>query len=264
MDTLGEYLKREREGRGITLEEASKATKIRKTYLQAIEDGNFNVQSPVFMKGFLRSYAAYLGLDSAEILRRYNSIIVAEEEELTTEGIKKAEPRKAYYKYGVIGIIAVILVATAVMITKKRGITPTELTAPHIKVEKPETTLANRTTHAIITTTLEKLFQPITTPKTALSPTVETGTLALRTSEKPRERYRLLITAKEMVWLRITVDDGNPSEVLLKKGETKTWTADRKFTILSGNAGGIDLTLNEKYLGSLGPQGKAVSKVLPE
>ncbi|MEK7850641.1 MAG: helix-turn-helix domain-containing protein, partial [Deltaproteobacteria bacterium] len=56
-DNLGEYIKREREKKGITLEEAARTTRIRKVYLQAIEDGDFNIQPSIFMKGFIKSYS---------------------------------------------------------------------------------------------------------------------------------------------------------------------------------------------------------------
>lgn len=269
MDSLGEYLKREREKKGITLEEAAKTTKIRKTYLQAIEEGNFDVQSEVFVKGFLKSYAQFLGLDITDVLERYNREIHPEKGgEVKTE-IKKPAPPKKYGRYLIPGILTLsllIIIAVTSLFTRKEHLEPvTEIKpAAQAPVFKDETAMANRTTHAILTTTKEKLFQGITSAPTPIPSVVKPEVMTVRTTEKPGKKYTLVVSAKEITWLRMTVDDENPTEMLLRKGETATWTANRKFTLVAGNAGGIELTLNGKQLGSLGEPGKVVTKVLPQ
>ena len=63
-EPVGERLKRERLERDISLEQVAQGTYIRLHYLQAIEDGNFDeLPSPVQVRGFLRAYASYLGID---------------------------------------------------------------------------------------------------------------------------------------------------------------------------------------------------------
>ena len=72
MESLGEYLKRERESRNLTLKEVSKSTKIREQLLGAIERNQYELlSSPVYVKGFLDAYARYLGLDPNDIILRY-------------------------------------------------------------------------------------------------------------------------------------------------------------------------------------------------
>ncbi|GAJ14921.1 unnamed protein product [marine sediment metagenome] len=68
----GKVLKNIRELKGTTLEEISKKTKIGLSYLKAIEEDNYKVfPAEIFMKGFLKTYAKYLGLDPEEIVRNY-------------------------------------------------------------------------------------------------------------------------------------------------------------------------------------------------
>src|SRR5512133_3948171 len=71
---IGESLRKTRTGRGLTLVEASEATKIRVRYLRALEAEEWDVMpAPAYARGFLRTYADYLGLDGeaqAEELRR--------------------------------------------------------------------------------------------------------------------------------------------------------------------------------------------------
>jgi cytoskeleton protein RodZ len=72
MNELGEWLIRAREARGLTIEDAERDTRISRRYLQALESGDLDViPAPVYARGFLRSYAQYLGLDPQEAMARY-------------------------------------------------------------------------------------------------------------------------------------------------------------------------------------------------
>ena len=268
MENLGEYIKKEREKKGITLEEAAKATRIRKTYLQAIEGGDFSIQSPVFMKGFLRSYAEFIGLDSTDIIGRYKGILEERQGKGKTEE-HKLEPVRSSRKYAVTAVITLSLIAVIVVayiFTAKEPDVAPPLIKPSQegKLEQQEAAMVNTTTLGIITSVREKLFQPLTTSALPATGPPKPAALSVQTSERPGKKYTLSVTAKELTWLRITVDEKNPVEVLLKSGETVSWSADRKFVITAGNAAGIDLTLNGKSLESLGESGQVVTKTLTE
>lgn len=72
MPELGEILIRAREERGLTLDDAERDTRIARRYLEALEAEAFDViPAPVFARGFLRSYAQYLGLDPQAIMTLY-------------------------------------------------------------------------------------------------------------------------------------------------------------------------------------------------
>jgi len=69
MKTVGEILKKTRLEKKLTLEEVEIATKIRKKFLQALEENNFSkLPSYSFGRGFLKNYAEFLGLSSRPIL----------------------------------------------------------------------------------------------------------------------------------------------------------------------------------------------------
>ncbi|MFN3741929.1 MAG: RodZ domain-containing protein [Anaerolineales bacterium] len=69
MPTVGSQLKAARLARHETLEEVSKATRIRVSYLEALEADDFSrLPSPVQARGFLRLYANHLGLDLAKVI----------------------------------------------------------------------------------------------------------------------------------------------------------------------------------------------------
>ena len=69
MTGFGEYLRREREMRGVTLEEISAATRISIRFLEAIENEELSkLPGGIFTRSFVRTYARYLGLDEERVL----------------------------------------------------------------------------------------------------------------------------------------------------------------------------------------------------
>jgi cytoskeleton protein RodZ len=72
MSAFGENLRREREMRGVSLEEISSATKISLRFLEAIEREEFSkLPGGIFSRSFIRTYARYLGLDEERVVAEY-------------------------------------------------------------------------------------------------------------------------------------------------------------------------------------------------
>src|SRR5690349_3279331 len=71
---LGRYLRESRETKELTLEEAVVALRIRRNVLEAFERGEFEVgDSPVRVRGMLRNYARYLGLEEDRVLQYFEA-----------------------------------------------------------------------------------------------------------------------------------------------------------------------------------------------
>jgi Helix-turn-helix domain/Domain of unknown function (DUF4115) len=78
LNQLGQWLRHTREERGITLAEAQQATKIRQAFLLALEEENYNIlPPPVYIRGFLKNYANFLGLDPRQIVQRFDEVMEA-------------------------------------------------------------------------------------------------------------------------------------------------------------------------------------------
>jgi cytoskeleton protein RodZ len=74
LSTIGGALRSAREAQGRSLEEAAVATRIRSSYLEALEQERFGeLGGDVYARGFLRSYAGYLGVDPAPLLEAYRA-----------------------------------------------------------------------------------------------------------------------------------------------------------------------------------------------
>jgi cytoskeleton protein RodZ len=72
VSAFGEHLRRERELRGISLDEISSATKIGTRLLRALEAGNLDLlPGGIFNKGYVRAYARHLGIDEEQTVADY-------------------------------------------------------------------------------------------------------------------------------------------------------------------------------------------------
>ena len=90
MKDIGNFLRERREARGISLIEAEKDLKIRKKYLQALEEGNIDaIPGKTYLIGYLRNYSKYLGIDEEninQIIQTYNNL---EKKKVDSEETKK-------------------------------------------------------------------------------------------------------------------------------------------------------------------------------
>ncbi|MEI6861241.1 MAG: helix-turn-helix domain-containing protein [Verrucomicrobiota bacterium] len=75
MQTIGERLEEARKHKGVSLREAAEATKIRSDYLQKLETNKFDLGlSPIYLRGFLRGYAHYLGLSPDKLVNDFDDL----------------------------------------------------------------------------------------------------------------------------------------------------------------------------------------------
>ena len=75
MSEIGNLLRSAREKRNVTLDEVAAATCIKVTYLDALEQGNYNaLPGPAYVTGFLRNYARYLGLHPDDVVQDYYAV----------------------------------------------------------------------------------------------------------------------------------------------------------------------------------------------
>lgn len=78
MQSIGERLEEARKRKGISLREASEATKIRSDFLSSIEQNKFDFELPeIYKRGFVKNYASYLNLDSKSILTDFNAQLLS-------------------------------------------------------------------------------------------------------------------------------------------------------------------------------------------
>ena len=105
-DQFFEEFKAIRKSKRFSINDISKAIKLQKEYIKAIESGNFDILSPVYIRLFIKSYSEYLEMDVNKILRLYGDYISGKSKNKTSEETPKFIDKKskgAYNKILAIG-----------------------------------------------------------------------------------------------------------------------------------------------------------------
>ena len=117
---IGITLSEARKKKKVSLKKIAQETKISSRYLQALEAETYDIfPAEVYLKGFLRSYAQYLGLDADEIVRAYDRQHNQPEEDIANESdissltIPKINTRLVVWS--VASIIAIILILILIL-----------------------------------------------------------------------------------------------------------------------------------------------------
>ncbi|HUK77682.1 MAG TPA: RodZ domain-containing protein [Thermoleophilia bacterium] len=109
MFEIGSTLRETRVRRKTTLQQAEDDTKIRVKYIQAMENEDFDLMpSPAYVKGFLRTYSAYLGLDANVMLDEYRSRFEPNEEHEPFGGNSALGRPHAHRRRNTLTFIAVV------------------------------------------------------------------------------------------------------------------------------------------------------------
>ncbi|MFH1624178.1 MAG: RodZ domain-containing protein [Pseudomonadota bacterium] len=272
MESFGEYLKRERVSRGISLEEISATTRVRKIFLEALErDDLGKLPAQVFVKGFLQAYAKYVGLDQEEVVARYrnyvNSVKKGKESELPL-------PEKALLSKPLLAASAVAAICIVFAIVYFNPGKNEEVKTDTVPVSKPlekpalpdiesspPPALPKEAEKSVVT---EDKSPEEPAPIVSLTDEAKPSRSEGEKVKPPEEEKTLSVKTSELTWLRIQIDDNEPYEVTLRPGENLTWKSLHTFKLLIGNAGGIDLFYNGEALGKLGNSGQVVSLTLPK
>lgn len=118
MESFGRYLRSEREQRGISIEEISRATKISPGQLKALESDDLSALPPLtYVKGFVRAYAKHIGIDPNDVITRFENYLaeIGQEDSMShdfvSNGFRRTPPNYsiAVAAGGIILLLIVIL-----------------------------------------------------------------------------------------------------------------------------------------------------------
>lgn len=273
----GAILRRCREFHGITLEEASDTTKIGISYLKALEaDQIREFANRAYLKGFLRIYAAYLGLNSDDIARMYDKLFGVQGEKPDTIRPSATPPRTPRTLVSLKKLLFPAFLLAAILITatffkrppppparQPQLVVPAAPNLPRAAVQTVQSSVQIRSA--------EPYIPPPMVPKTekysAASPDAEKRPVEPPVAEKTVTPIRPVDAAKGFVLkirvtqngtLTSTVDGAAPQQYELAVGDVIEWKAEKDVTLELSNAGGVVVELNGKPFKQLGPPGKPV------
>ena len=111
IDDIGTILKSSRLKSKKSLEEISSELCIRKIYLIALEEGDYETLPPIpYGVGYVRTYARYLGLNPERAVKLYKNASKTEEQNQEEEMTEKTEANKISSKHLIVGIISLIAI----------------------------------------------------------------------------------------------------------------------------------------------------------
>jgi cytoskeletal protein RodZ len=278
MESFGTYLKGEREARKISLDEISRATKIRRAILEAIEKDQGEVLLPeAVVKGFIKTYARHIGLEPKEVMTTYVER-KRRDETPDKEGPLPEGKRRIPSKYVFAGGICVLIIIMISLIFfyergPREGAQEASLTPPPTEqiTMVPSDDLQSFTSLPSVEDTMPLQAPPlgaeaVQEEKVQAVPEVKAEEKVVAVQEEqppPVHGHTLVITALERTWIQIKEGSSLPFDVILYPGDNFTRTSSQQLAIVIGNAGGVTVTFDGKGLESLGKDGEVVRITLP-
>ncbi len=268
--SLGRYLQDSREAKDLSLDDVMRSLKMRRSVIESFENGNFNViDSSAQVRGLLRSYARYLGLDDERVLALYENAInpprtrggKRSTQESPTQPRRPtdptpmpAAPRRRAGADLRSAIVALLILTVSV------GAIGVIIVVVFEFLRTPDDSIfvADQPTQVVgIGTTLPTLtFTPTWTPR----PTQLTATMPF-TGPLAGDDLTIDLNPTQRVWIRVT-SDGNPIFAgILRPEEFRTFTAVSRLDIVASNAAALDILFNGQPQERFGLHGQEVSLV---
>ncbi len=269
---IGSYLKQVRQEQGKTIEEAANQIFIRSALVRAIEEGDWeSLPEPIFVKGFIRRYAEFLGLNGVEVAKSFEltpvlplndspttdfptdvsstqtpSSVAASAPPLTQElsqpevwvsRERSRAPSAANWPW-LWGLLALLpLLGVGIWLATRGGSDRPAVTQSAPPPETPETA------------------SPEPTPPPEPAPSEPTP-------PKPSAPITFTVNLEEDSWMRVLIDGEVAYEGTLTAGTQQSWTAQRELRITAGNSGAVKYSFNGSPEKPLGEPGAVTSLTL--
>jgi cytoskeleton protein RodZ len=270
---IGRLLEHKRKEQGLSLEEVEQATKIRKRYLTGLERDDYAVlPDAVYARGFLKTYANYLGLDgeafalelkSTRKPRRergidYKSRPETEFEQplMSPSGLSGTRKRKVSTSAIVTLLVALLALAAVIgaLYFVGRGVQASKEDTPPAPPRQEQHNVADRERAAEngraredgggVEENVDHKEKPAGVEQSVLPDALQ---VAINVKERPS-------------WILIRADGTTAYEQIAQPGFSQTFEAERELYIKSGDAGAVKVEINGQDVGALGPAYEIVAR----
>lgn len=238
MKDIGNFLRERREASGISLIEVEKDLKIRKKYLQALEEGNIDaIPGKTYLIGYLRNYSKYLGIDDENIIQIIQTYKNLEKQKTDLKETKEEkiylkrkdrsifEKKKFFFPIKYVYLSSFVLIIFIGLLLLSRSLRE----AQDFPVPSPE--IGNETGISVgekeddISTLSEELIE-----SEAEAIIAEYSTVDIVLAEK---LPILKLIANDRAWLKIISEDIIIFEGILFNGEEYRWETDQILEIIT-------------------------------
>jgi cytoskeletal protein RodZ len=227
---LGNTLKQARESRELPLREIEWATKIKSSYLEALEAEDFeNLPAPVYARGFLRTYARYLDLDPDPLIAEYNQQAVAANEIVSTRPAVRPDRRPFALTPGmIVGAVCVVLLAVFLLYVKGQF--------DHYQA-------------SLVTATSTPSVRITPAPSPSDSP-------AVSPTASPVKGIQVAIRLDARTWIKVLVDgkasdQTTSSGTVFADGTVLNFSGDKTVRVVTGRANHTFITVNGREIGAV-------------
>jgi len=129
---IGNSLREARIRRALEFAQAEQATKIRAKYLRSLEEEHFELlPSETYVKGFLRTYADYLGLDGQLYVDEFNSRFGTDDRERVRRSSVRPQRRTRRFETGVVLVVLLSIAVVTVVVISAWKSSDSHQTAKH-------------------------------------------------------------------------------------------------------------------------------------
>ncbi len=245
---IGPVLERARKDKGLSLEEAERATKIRKRYLDGLERDDYTVlPDAVYARGFLKTYANFLGLDGNGLSQEFRTRKKPRRERrlsyaapssdferpiISPGGVPGAEKRQISKSAVVTVVVATLIIAALVGALYFVGLN----VRPSAASDPPEG---------------ERMAAPVA---------VEPGGNATGGEGTPGGLTVGVEVEGTPAWIRVRSDSETVFEEVAPPGFSRTFEAGRVVGIRAGDAGAVSVEVNGQDVGPLGDPGEVLER----
>ena len=277
---IGPVLEKARKERGLTLEEAEHATKIRKRYLVGLEREDYGVlPDAVYVQGFLKTYANYLGLDGEGLARQLRDHRRPRRERTVTYDY--GAPRTSEFDKPLVspgqfgrkerrGISAATILTSLVALLALAAV----VGSLYYVGRGAQSAGQNPPSQADVASQQDANGQepepeggtPARETPARETPARETpaggggGENAAAAEPRPDTLSVVVSVEGDPSWLSVLVDGELSYEQIAGPGFKRTFEGQREISIKTGNAGAVGVEVNGQDLGRLGDSGEVLTR----
>ncbi|MEA2787389.1 MAG: hypothetical protein QOF71_3493 [Candidatus Eremiobacteraeota bacterium] len=241
MSALGEEFRSAREARGLTLSDVAEQIHIRSVYLNAIENEDWkSIGAPVYVRGFIRTYARFLGKDAEDAVGRFNQTSPVERPVVPSASAATLSDneRSGPSLWAIAATLAAVLLVGFVAYEWWQYAHPgTPATAVAQATPAPQPTGAGTESQA-----------PVASPR----PTATPGPSGVAP-------HQLSLRLTQRSWLRVVVDGTQQLEGIFPAGTVRTFKGN-VADVRAGNAGGVVIATNDRSPKPMGNVGDVVEQ----
>ena len=251
--SIGTILKEKRESKGLTLMDIEKGTSIRSRYLEAVENDEYDkTPGGVFLKGIIRNYGDFLGLDGLELLKQYKATTAGQaNEKAISNAIREVDN-----------------VRMNIQLKDKRdiGSGTGKFEMPKMPKLPVKQCLAGLAVVAVLGAGYVAIPKAIDYVKNLSSETKQEESTAAKTEENtakaPLDKVVVEMEASGACWTEVTADGKEIFAGMLQAKDKKTFEAKDKLIVKYGNIGVMNIKVNGEQVNLNGEHGVAVKTYL--